>query len=341
LTRPTRYRLPGRGLLSQLPGALATQADNLRYLPLRGPVARRILANYASILLLGRPRLRTVSLALDYRCQLSCSHCSALELREGQQRTGPRLPLGRFETLFDEIEACGAVNLHFTGGEPLISERLWQLLGMLRRGRFILSLVTNGLDLARHAPALARAGVNLVIVSIDSSNPDRHDAMRGYPGLCGQAWAGIDAAQAHGLQVMVAMVATPTNMRDGDILRMTERCRRRRIPVQILPARRVGMWADSADLIFSRHDRELFFRLTNSRWLRWDGQSSYRPPRCLAGRERLYISPEGEVFPCDFIHRSFGNVAEQPLDPIWRRVLATPPFHRDSHHCLTAFGDLS
>jgi len=314
----------------------STHRENMRFLPRKPKVIARILRNYEA-LLLGRPRLRTVTLAVTSACQLSCLHCSAKDPRSGDRADRPlsRSLLGR---LLREIEACGAVNLHLTGGEPLLSRKTWDYASLVDPGRFILSLVTNGLLLAKEAAALRRAGFDLVIVSIDSSDPETHDQMRGCPGLHRRAWSGLDEAVAEGLQVMVAMVVTPRNMDDWDVDEMIEQCRRRHIPLQLLPARRVGMWEGAPDIDFSDRDKARFHQLVKMPGVRWDGQSSYVSPRCLAARERLYIDPDGDVYPCDFYRRSFGNIQGERLWDIWMRMLEASPFDRKNAECVTAFG---
>jgi hypothetical protein len=42
---------------------------------------------------------------------------------------------------------------------------------------------------------------------------------------------------------------------------------------------------------------------------------------CTAGAiDRLYVGAGGEVQPCEFLNLSFGNVGEEPLDDILRRM---------------------
>ena len=324
------------GVLNRAARIVATHRENLRFLPRKPRVLARIARNYPA-LLLGRPRLRTVTLALTYACQLSCTHCSAKDRRSGKEGESPLSP-SRLAELIEEIEACGAVNIHFTGGDPLLSRRLWEMADLIGPKRFILSLVTNGLLLPKKAAALRRAGFDLVIVSIDSADPETHDRIRGFPGLHRRAWDGVDEAVATGLQVMVAMVATPRNLDDGDLDRMIETCRRRAIPLQILPARKMGMWQGEKEVELSPRQKARYFELVRRPGVRWDGQSSYLSPRCLAARERLYIDTEGDVFPCDFCARSFGNIRQERLGVIWKRMVETPPFHQAHGECLTAFG---
>ncbi|MDD2855773.1 MAG: SPASM domain-containing protein, partial [Desulfuromonadaceae bacterium] len=55
---------------------------------------------------------------------------------------------------------------------------------------------------------------------------------------------------------------------------------------------------------------------------------------CPAGREKLNISCYGDVTGCGMNYVSFGNVREEPLENIWRRMGNFPDFKRRSPDCL-------
>jgi cyclic pyranopterin phosphate synthase len=99
------------------------------------------------------------------------------------------------------VERLGVTEVRFTGGEPLLRPGLTRIVagaaGLTPRPT--LSLTTNGIGLARLAPALAGAGLDRVNVSLDTLEPavfarltrrDRH----------ADVLAGLAAADAAGLR---------------------------------------------------------------------------------------------------------------------------------------------
>ncbi|MCZ7584487.1 MAG: SPASM domain-containing protein [Deltaproteobacteria bacterium] len=70
--------------------------------------------------------------------------------------------------------------------------------------------------------------------------------------------------------------------------------------------------------------------------VRWEGSSNYFKAGCPAGIEKLYISPYGDVMPCNFTHIGFGNLTEKPLAVIWNDILTGSPFNKIHDHCLVA-----
>ncbi|MFH1061637.1 MAG: radical SAM protein [Candidatus Omnitrophota bacterium] len=303
---------------------------NIQFLPAKPLVWFRLLKNYGYVFM-QKPRLRVVTIALGYDCQCHCQHCSA------DTRSKTQTALTLVAKVFQDAMRCGAINIHFSGGEPLLYENLYELAAVVSPKLNILSLATNGLLLEQQAIKLKNAGFDLVIVSIDSSNPAEHDSIRGVQGAHKQAWKGIFAARQAGLKVMAAMVVTRENLRNGDLAAQIKYCQNLKLALQLLPARAMGKWNERKDVLFNQEDKELFFRFVLMPGVRWDGQSSYGSVKCLAGRERLYIDPAGNVYGCDFMRKKLGNINDNSLNEIWQDVIRLAPFNRVNKECLTAF----
>jgi cyclic pyranopterin phosphate synthase len=96
--------------------------------------------------------------------------------------------------------SLGVHTVRLTGGEPLARRDLPVLVEMLAKRRVPdLSLTTNGVFLAEHAGALARAGLSRVNVSVDSLLRHRFAEMTRRDAL-DQVMEGLRAAEAAGLQ---------------------------------------------------------------------------------------------------------------------------------------------
>jgi cyclic pyranopterin phosphate synthase len=142
------------------------------------------------------------------RCDLRCVYCMAEDMTF--------LPKAEILTLEEIDRLCGAfvdagVNrLRITGGEPLVRRGvlgLFESLGArLGHGLQELTLTTNGTQLARHADALARAGVRRINVSLDTLDADRFGRLTRW-GRLDQVLAGIFAARDAGLDIKINAVA--------------------------------------------------------------------------------------------------------------------------------------
>ena len=153
----------------------------------------------------GRP-ISYLRVSVTDRCDFRCVYCMA-----EHQSFLPKadlLTLEEMERLCGAFIAKGVERIRITGGEPLVRRNVMSLIeGLGRRADLKeLTLTTNGSQLARFAGPLRDAGVKRINVSLDTRDADKFHAITRWGDLA-KVMAGIDAAQAAGLQVKINMVA--------------------------------------------------------------------------------------------------------------------------------------
>ena len=109
---------------------------------------------------------------VTYRCNAKCGFCDIWE------QPSPMISLEDAERNLDDLRLLGVRMIDFTGGEPLLHRDLDKLLAMARQRGFLTTVTTNGLLYPKRAESLRR-NIDLLHFSIDSSDPDEHDASRG------------------------------------------------------------------------------------------------------------------------------------------------------------------
>lgn len=172
---------------------------------------------------LGR-RIDYLRLSVTDRCDLRCRYCMAEDMH-----FLPRSAVLSIEEMADlatRFVARGIRRIRLTGGEPLVrrgidglATRLGALIG---HGLDELTLTTNAMRLADHAPMLAAAGVRRINVSLDTLDAAafRHITRVGDLTV---ALRGIDAARAAGLAVKINMVAL-AGLNEDQLLPMLDYC---------------------------------------------------------------------------------------------------------------------
>jgi cyclic pyranopterin phosphate synthase len=148
-------------------------------------------------------------LSVTDRCNLRCFYCKNSDahwLPKAQL-----LGLDELDRLVSAFVQLGVRRLRLTGGEPLVRPDFDDLVARLARHLGTgaldeLTLTTNGTQLARHAAALAAAGVRRVNVSLDSLDRTSFQRITGRDDLP-RVLAGIEAARAAGLAVRINAVA--------------------------------------------------------------------------------------------------------------------------------------
>ena len=100
------------------------------------------------------PRPFTLIAELTYRCPLHCPYCS----NPPGDRTRDELPAELLERVLGDAEALGVVQVHLTGGEPLLYRELPRLVARARSLELYTNLITSGVPLTRERLAALRVG---------------------------------------------------------------------------------------------------------------------------------------------------------------------------------------
>ena len=123
------------------------------------------------------PRPYTLVAELTHRCPLACPYCSnPLDLA----RRSDELPESVWKEVLSDAQELGIVQVHFTGGEPLLYEGLASLVAYAESRDLYTHLVTSGLP---HGVSrigdLARAGLSAVQLSFQDVEADAADRLAG------------------------------------------------------------------------------------------------------------------------------------------------------------------
>ena len=116
---------------------------------------------------------------LTYRCPLHCGYCAnPLNLSDYRDE----LDTGTWLRLLAEARALGVLQVHFSGGEPLLRKDLPQLIAGARGLGMYVNLVTSGVPLSPDAfAALVEAGLDHFQLSIQDDRAEAADRVAGIP----------------------------------------------------------------------------------------------------------------------------------------------------------------
>jgi GTP 3',8-cyclase len=143
------------------------------------------------------------------RCDFRCVYCMSENMAFLPK--ADLLSLEELDRLCSAFIAKGVTKLRLTGGEPLVRRGVMTLVTSLSRHLASgalkeLTLTTNGSQLTKYAAELKALGVERINVSLDTLDADKFRAITRW-GELDKVLAGIDAAQAAGLQVKINAVA--------------------------------------------------------------------------------------------------------------------------------------
>ena len=178
----------------------------------------------AAIDRLQRP-LRSLRVSVIDRCDLRCRYC----MPEEHYAWLPKddlLSANEIEQAVSAFAKLGIERVRITGGEPLLRAQLEEIIERIARVPNIsdLAMTTNGMQLARRAADLRRAGLRRVTVSLDSLNKARLQHLTRRDAL-DNVLRGIDAAAATFDTVKINTVVM-RNFNDDELVNLIEYSKR-------------------------------------------------------------------------------------------------------------------
>jgi len=154
---------------------------------------------------------------LTHRCPLRCPYCSnPLEL----SRASAELDTASWKRVFGEAAALGVLQVHFSGGEPLVRRDLTELVGRATEVGLYGNLITSGihLDAARLAE-LVEAGLDHVQLSFQDADMVSGDRIAGLAGSQQAKRRAAGLVREAGLPLTVNAVVHRQNLdRLGEII---------------------------------------------------------------------------------------------------------------------------
>jgi PqqA peptide cyclase len=267
---------------------------------------------------------------LTYRCPLRCAYCS----NPTDGASGELLPTMDWLRVLDEANDLGIVQVHFTGGEPLLHADLEQLVARAREHRLYTNLITSGLPLARERlVALQALGLDALQLSFQSA---RADSSRAIAGVDAFAWKQkvADWARELGLPITMNVVLHRHNLDEvGQMIALAEELGAERL--ELANTQYLG-WAylnrdslmpsatqlDAARAV-ARDARERLRGKMEILFVLPDYHAN-RPRACMSGWGERYIviTPRGVALPCqaaNILPLEFPDVRTHSLDEIWNR----------------------
>ncbi|MEA1984338.1 MAG: radical SAM protein [Euryarchaeota archaeon] len=276
------------------------------------------------------PEQVTISITED--CPNKCLHC-ALPDTKNKARLAPAV----VRDVIDQCLDMGSTFIVFDGGEPLVYEGLEDLIGYVDKDRAIAGMFTSGVGLTRErAQALKEAGLDMISVSLDNANEKGHDIMRGRSGVFRDAINGIRHSLDAGLLVNIYVVLSPNNIGELDDF-YSLACNMGVQEISFFEIVPTGRWMDHEDEVLSLDDHRMFddFVLRTNKM---DGPRVFAIPHilqkmgCFAGKKWLHITPQGDVNPCACIPISIGNIHNNRISDIWKKICSDPTYNADT--CL-------
>ena len=267
---------------------------------------------------------------LTYRCPLKCPYCSnPLELR----RYRDELDTATWKRVLSEAARLGVVQVHFSGGEPMVRHDLPELVREARR-HGIYSHLSTAATLADEAALerLQTAGLDALQISLQDARPGENDWLAGAPSFDKKRKA-IQLAKRLDFPVTLNVVLHRHNL--DRIEEVIELARYWGVDKLELAHVQYTGWAfrNRAALLPTQaqveHAGDAVARARDQHGERLEivhvlpDYFQQFPKACLQGWGRVFltVAPDGAVLPCQTAREipglEFPNVQSASLEEIW------------------------
>lgn len=152
------------------------------------------------------------------RCNLRCVYCMPIT----GMKWLPRDEILSYEEIYETIRlaaSLGITRIRVTGGEPLVRERLDELIKMLSSIKELedLAITTNAVLLAPQAQRLKSAGLKRINISLDTLKPDRFKKIARF-GTASAVERGIEAALTADLDPVKINMVVMRGVNDDEVV---------------------------------------------------------------------------------------------------------------------------
>ena len=276
---------------------------------------------------------------LTYRCPLQCPYCSnPIDFARRTQE----LATEDWLRVLHEARQLGAMQLGFSGGEPLLREDLEALIREARKLGYYSNLITSGVGMDEARVARCKeAGLDHIQISFQASNEELNNYLGGTASFQHKIEM-ARAVKAQGYPMVLNIVIHRQNIDQiEDIIRMTIDLQADFVELAstqyygwskvnldtLLPTREQ---LTRAEAVAHRYQQQMKDKMK----ILYVVPDYYeeRPKACMNGWGSIFltITPDGTALPCHAAQQlpglSFPNVREHSIEEIWSNSAAFKHF---------------
>ena len=271
-------------------------------------------------------------------CNCRCRYCY---VSADSNPSEPPIELDRAKYLADMYADSGVWEVFISGGEPLLHPNFWEILEYTRNKGITVSLVSNGhLMDAEAAARLKEVGINKVQISLDSADPDIHDDLRQSLGSHEKALKAVKHLLEAGIFATTSTTVTKANYAGaadciklamsigsrGHTLRRAFTVGRARTEISSLAIEAKEL-AEMAEQLYNRQSEwqgkirvtanDPLVGFASGSAIGDSGGADFAHTGCRAARSEVYVTQNGDLYPCPFLPIPIGNLFQDSLIDLW------------------------
>lgn len=249
-------------------------------------------------------------LELTHACNLQCVMCYNVALDQ------PELSTAEWLQALEQLAAAGTLRLTLSGGEILTRRDFFTIAGRARALGFMLDLKTNGTLLTpQSADQVAALDPLQVDISLLGATEATFDAVAGSRKTLERVLRGVRLLQERGVRVKLNTLLLDLNVAERELMLDLAG----QLGVEYEQVFKISAADDGSDRAgqhqLSRQQMTAVFQADQTPFQPAARNEASRT--CKVGLSSCLISPYGEVYPCNELRISAGNIRRQPFAEVW------------------------
>lgn len=257
----------------------------------------------------------SMTIAISYKCSYICEQCYITEYRDSSKK---EMTVDEFKIVFNKIVNEAAVwHFDITGGEPLEHPDFFEIIKQIPPDRATTIVATNGLLIdEKMASKIKHSNIMICKVSLDLYSGLDSYAMK-------KALKSIKIMADNKVYAFAQIYLKRGFTEYFDLRVIIEKCRKAGSAfVHFISPMAIGNLKKHDELFFTDEERKNIYFWQAYYELKYGYKILLFPDweiigsGCRAARGRVYIDPYGDIHPCNFIPKPYGNILTDDLKQV-------------------------
>ncbi len=262
----------------------------------------------------GEPVPEIVNISLTTGCDNHCWHCKT---------SGERVDLDKDVLIrtIHKLRKLGTFQFLFTGGNPVLRDDLEDIIKATGDTSVAILSTPGPIDIKR-ARSLKKAGCQGVLVALEHHDEKNNDKLMGCKGAYKRSLKSIQNVKKAGMLTGSWIVVT------SEMIPYVDKYLKFVRKQGVTDVAIFEPMLTSDENMLDPDEREYLMNIQKRskkergypRIISGPFMDSEQFMGCTAGYNRMHITAEGDVYPCDMLHEIRGNIYREDIDDIWGRM---------------------
>ncbi|PIR71461.1 MAG: hypothetical protein CO145_01750 [Candidatus Nealsonbacteria bacterium CG_4_9_14_3_um_filter_37_13] len=253
----------------------------------------------------------SVGIEITNKCNFNCVYC--YNKNHGNQD----MKVKDFERVISILETVGVFSISISGGEPLCHDKFKDICKIIKKSKLNTALMTNGYFVKKYTQ-LINTVFDQVYISIDGPENIHNKLRMGFQVI-------IEGLKEIKIRKIMAVTLTKANSNYlEEIIKISKENSFDAICLFVLKP--VGRGKEVNDTL-SLNGQDLQRIKKKITKLKQKIKITFADPTsesCYAGKQLLYILPDGTVKPCAYSPFKVGNILHEDWNTLWKKCQNFP-----------------